>query len=252
MMSWWKDVLFSWWLILCHFFGFQSIDESTLNRANIPQASFFQLPDVYENFVNPDPNTHRIKNTCQDKRFLEQVRALQSPANRSECNTPSTRQVWCKNLNQNPFHICYDYERPAEQKIPVPHPNNVDGTKKVQLNFGRRTPIHCRYIRCLPTTIPKVTIEISYGTVAPDGYVKENAMLINGTYPGPLIEAYWGQTIELTVINNLGVNKGEITNGTAIHPHGLRLWDNAIHDGVPGVTQCKGRPLIHYSVPSTK
>ncbi|KAK6513799.1 hypothetical protein TWF506_008234 [Arthrobotrys conoides] len=72
-------------------------------------------------------------------------------------------------------------------------------------------------------------------------------MVVNGKYPGELIEAYWGRTVELTVINKLGVNRGEIGNGTAIHPYGLRLWSNGQNDGVPGTTQCPIPPGANYT-----
>lgn len=37
---------------------------------------------------------------------------------------------------------------------------------------------------------------ISRGELAPDGYLKKSGILINGQFPGPLIEANWGDWIE--------------------------------------------------------
>ncbi|KAJ2902943.1 multicopper oxidase [Zalerion maritima] len=65
-----------------------------------------------------------------------------------------------------------------------------------------------------------------------DGQPKEVAMLINGGFPGPTIEANWGDEIEITVSNNL------VSNGTSIHWHGIRMLDNNINDGVNGITEC--------------
>lgn len=65
-----------------------------------------------------------------------------------------------------------------------------------------------------------------------DGYAVPS-LLINGTYPGPLIEGNWGDWFEITVINNLSNY-----NGTSIHWHGLRQWNTVFEDGVGGVTQC--------------
>ena len=75
---------------------------------------------------------------------------------------------------------------------------------------------------------------------------KKKAMLINGTspfpfvghlrgedvdkacpgqFPGPTIKADWGDTIRVTVTNNLRVN------GTSIHWHGVRMLNNNVNDG---------------------
>lgn len=57
-------------------------------------------------------------------------------------------------------------------------------------------------------------------------------MLINGTYPGPLIEANWGDLLNITVINQLSNH-----NGTSIHWHGIRQFNTVWEDGVAGVTR---------------
>ncbi|KAI1322596.1 laccase [Xylariaceae sp. FL0255] len=80
------------------------------------------------------------------------------------------------------------------------------------------------------------TLEEITSWTAPDGEVKTSAMLINGEYPGPTITADWGDTIEVTVNNNLNYN------GTSIHWHGLRQLGNNIQDGVNGVTECPLAP----------
>jgi FtsP/CotA-like multicopper oxidase with cupredoxin domain len=66
----------------------------------------------------------------------------------------------------------------------------------------------------------------------PDGVVKDKVMLVNGVFPGPTLEADWGDTIEVTIRNQLELN------GTSIHWHGLRMVGNNINDGVNGVTEC--------------
>nr|1GW0_A Chain A, LACCASE-1 [Melanocarpus albomyces]1GW0_B Chain B, LACCASE-1 [Melanocarpus albomyces]2IH8_A Chain A, Laccase-1 [Melanocarpus albomyces]2IH8_B Chain B, Laccase-1 [Melanocarpus albomyces]2IH9_A Chain A, Laccase-1 [Melanocarpus albomyces]2IH9_B Chain B, Laccase-1 [Melanocarpus albomyces]3FU7_B Chain B, Laccase-1 [Melanocarpus albomyces]3FU9_A Chain A, Laccase-1 [Melanocarpus albomyces]3FU9_B Chain B, Laccase-1 [Melanocarpus albomyces]3QPK_A Chain A, Laccase-1 [Melanocarpus albomyce len=68
--------------------------------------------------------------------------------------------------------------------------------------------------------------------MGPDGVVKEKVMLINGNIMGPNIVANWGDTVEVTVINNL------VTNGTSIHWHGIHQKDTNLHDGANGVTEC--------------
>ncbi|KAF3916539.1 Laccase-2 [Dactylellina cionopaga] len=68
-------------------------------------------------------------------------------------------------------------------------------------------------------------------------------LLINGQYPGPLIEANWGDWVEVTVKNSLE----SIKEGTAMHWHGLRQYQTQFADGVPGVTQCPIAPGSKYT-----
>lgn len=55
---------------------------------------------------------------------------------------------------------------------------------------------------------------ISYQTIAPDG-VERQGLVINGAFPGPTIEANWGDWIQVTVTNALP------DEGTSLHWHGL-------------------------------
>lgn len=54
--------------------------------------------------------------------------------------------------------------------------------------------------------------------------------------PGPTIEANWGDTVEVTVINRMQ------NNGTSIHFHGIRQNFTNQQDGVPSITQCPIAP----------
>ncbi|KAK3934272.1 laccase [Diplogelasinospora grovesii] len=65
----------------------------------------------------------------------------------------------------------------------------------------------------------------------PDGVVKP-AMLINNQFPGPLIEADWGDYIQVNVYNDMQ------DNGTSIHWHGIRQFGESDQDGANGVTEC--------------
>ena len=73
-----------------------------------------------------------------------------------------------------------------------------------------------------------------------DGFCRNTTMLVNGTYPGPLIRGSWGDWFEITVINKL-----TNCNGTSIHWHGIRQWRSVWEDGVAGVTQCP-IPVCHF------
>jgi FtsP/CotA-like multicopper oxidase with cupredoxin domain len=79
-------------------------------------------------------------------------------------------------------------------------------------------------------------LTLSDAPCQPDGY-KTDCLLINGQYPGPTITADWGDTIQVTVNNNLTNH-----NGTSIHWHGMRQYFTNWEDGVAGVTQCPIKP----------
>ncbi|KAH1327804.1 hypothetical protein KXV70_009033 [Aspergillus fumigatus] len=91
--------------------------------------------------------------------------------------------------------------------------------------------------RAPPGKLVEYNLTVSQQVIAPDGYEKLG-MVANGQFPGPTIEADWGDTIRISVYNNFTDNN----NGSAIHWHGLRQFENNVQDGVPGVTQCPSKP----------
>ncbi|CAK7228581.1 hypothetical protein SBRCBS47491_006953 [Sporothrix bragantina] len=95
-----------------------------------------------------------------------------------------------------------------------------------------------------PTTgvIRSYDFTISRGTLAPDGYEK-SMILINGGFPGPTIEANWGDTIQVTVHNNITGPE----EGTAMHWHGFLQQGTPWEDGVPAVTQCPIAPGASFT-----
>ena len=66
----------------------------------------------------------------------------------------------------------------------------------------------------------------------PDGFKNIRGKVFNKTYPGPWIQACWGNQLEIKVTNRLR------HNGTTIHWHGIRQNGTLDMDGVNGVTQC--------------
>lgn len=78
-------------------------------------------------------------------------------------------------------------------------------------------------------------------TINADGYLKTGGQAFNGQYPGPWIEACWGDELEVTVTNDLQYN------GTTIHWHGVRQLHTMQMDGVNGVTQCPIAPTKSYT-----
>lgn len=92
---------------------------------------------------------------------------------------------------------------------------------------------HTNYYENHPDTgvIRRYEFSVSRGTIAPDGY-ELPVILVNGQFPGPTIEANWGDTIEVTVSNDIE------DEGLALHWHGLLQKKTPWEDGVPGITQC--------------
>lgn len=62
--------------------------------------------------------------------------------------------------------------------------------------------------------------------------------MINGQYPGPLLEANWGDTFEVTVHNQITGPE----EGTTMHWHGLLQKGTQDMDGVPAISQCPIAP----------
>jgi FtsP/CotA-like multicopper oxidase with cupredoxin domain len=75
---------------------------------------------------------------------------------------------------------------------------------------------------------------ISDAYLSPDGFEKR-MIVVNGQYPGPLIEANWGDWIEVTVTNNR-------SEGSSIHWHGFLQTGTPYMDGTPGISQCPIAP----------
>lgn len=77
--------------------------------------------------------------------------------------------------------------------------------------------------------------EIVNSTAAPDG-IERLVQSINGSIPGPTIEADWGDTVVVHVTNSV------TANGTSLHFHGIRQNYTNQNDGVSAITQCPTAP----------
>lgn len=87
------------------------------------------------------------------------------------------------------------------------------------------------------TILSQYTLTVDEHPINADGFMRrDGGKAFNNQYPGPLIEACWGDTLEITIINQLN------WNGTTIHWHGVRMLNEFQNDGVNGVTQCPIAP----------
>jgi FtsP/CotA-like multicopper oxidase with cupredoxin domain len=80
----------------------------------------------------------------------------------------------------------------------------------------------------------RVTMTAARGTVRLASGQTVDALMFNGTSPGPQIRAQQGQLVEVTLVNT------DVEGGVTIHWHGVDV-PNA-EDGVPGVTQQAVQP----------
>ncbi|KAB8277408.1 Cupredoxin [Aspergillus minisclerotigenes] len=102
--------------------------------------------------------------------------------------------------------------------------------------------VNTNYYSRTPDTgvVREYWFNITNTTADPDG-VDRPMMLINGQYPGPTVEADWGDTVKVHVQNSLE------NNGTSIHFHGVRQFLNNQMDGTVSVTQCPIAPGTNYT-----
>ncbi|KAK2033722.1 multicopper oxidase, partial [Colletotrichum zoysiae] len=109
--------------------------------------------------------------------------------------------------------------------------------------WGRLTANGTNYYNEWPNTgvTRNYDFTVSRGTIAPDGYERK-VLLVNGAFPGPTIEANWGDWIEVKVTNNIT----DDPEGTAIHWHGFQQRNTQWEDGVPAISQCPIAPGKTY------
>lgn len=77
--------------------------------------------------------------------------------------------------------------------------------------------------------------ELTNITASPDGY-ERTVLTVNGSIPGPTIQANWGDTVKVHLTNSLA------NNGTSLHFHGIRQNYTNSMDGVASITQCPTAP----------
>ncbi|KAF2460474.1 laccase [Lineolata rhizophorae] len=84
--------------------------------------------------------------------------------------------------------------------------------------------------------VVQYTLDITNTTCSPDGGPERLCFLVNNQSPGPTIYADWGDTLQITVNNQLQ------HNGTSIHWHGIRQYLSNLDDGTNGITECPIAP----------
>jgi Multicopper oxidase len=102
-----------------------------------------------------------------------------------------------------------------------------------RLSDGKRYDIFTNYEVDAPIGIRRYyELNLTDGYWDKDGLPFKAAKLFDKSYPGPWIQACWGDTVVVNVTNSLRYN------GTSVHWHGIRQLNTTHMDGVNGVTQC--------------
>ncbi|KZV71498.1 multicopper oxidase [Peniophora sp. CONT] len=98
------------------------------------------------------------------------------------------------------------------------------------------TLISCLFASYALAATVTTQLNIVNGEVNVDGFPRP-AVLANGAFPGPIINANKGDRLEINVTNELTISKG-LDVFTTIHWHGIDQKHSNWADGVDGVTQC--------------
>ncbi|KLU86700.1 hypothetical protein MAPG_05712 [Magnaporthiopsis poae ATCC 64411] len=133
-----------------------------------------------------------------------------------------------------------NHTRPAPPRLPG-LPLQPGTPEEWRLNTDREYLLDMAWdLNAAPTT-RRYDFVITQGKAWPDGVVRD-MLLVNGQFPGPLIEANRGDRILVNVTNKLA------SEPTAIHWHGIHQRGTPWFDGTAGVTQCgipPGQSLLY-------
>ena len=105
-----------------------------------------------------------------------------------------------------------------------------------------RYDIHTDYESIWPNgTIREYWLDLINGTLTKkeinaDGVAMKDSKIFNSSYPGPWLQACWGDNVSVHIRNSLQ------KNGTTIHWHGIRQLTTWNMDGVNAITQCALAP----------
>ena len=124
--------------------------------------------------------------------------------------------------------------------LPLYLPLNASGFPWENLTVSNTDPLARSSVPDTGVT-RKFDLTITREIVAVDGFNK-SAILVNKQYPGPLLEANWGDYIEVTLHNEIS----DPAEGTTIHLHGLTQNGTPWFDGTPGISQCPVAPGSTY------
>lgn len=112
--------------------------------------------------------------------------------------------------------------------------NKLNRFKMASLYYQTIAVVFIIFLHSSKGALIKHTFEVSYITGRPDGVLKDNILGINGQSPGPTIEGFVGDELEVTLLNKIQ-DKQDVT----IHWHGIpQKGGSLFEDGTSWVSQC--------------
>ncbi|KAF8994560.1 Cupredoxin [Cyathus striatus] len=113
------------------------------------------------------------------------------------------------------------------------------------LALSRPHPASGATLRSRANKVNAVTLDIVNANLAPDGFMR-STVVANGTYPGPLITATKGDTLQVTVNNKL--NDPTMRQSTSLDFDGVFVKTNdSFNEGTPFVTTCPLGPNATFT-----
>ncbi|KAG8531337.1 uncharacterized protein KY384_002966 [Bacidia gigantensis] len=212
--------------------------------AVISVISFVTLSPVQHGIENQTPL--QLPNQLPEPvdRYMEPVRPVQHAIDSSSDSVPSdVGPIFAPPGTPAEDGFLCDYTAMSSDWVACSNTTRecwLENTQ-TQEQFNITTP----YEDLTPTGILRqYSLEIVDDSYDADGMEFNEAKLFKylgdtkpSQYPGPWIQACWGDTVEVSVTNNMA------HNGTSVHWHGVRQLLTMHMDGVNGITQCPIAPL---------
>ncbi|KAI9511058.1 laccase [Russula earlei] len=111
-------------------------------------------------------------------------------------------------------------------------------------SFARSVLLAAILTRAYAAVGPTAELTVINTNIAPDGFTR-SAALVDGTFPGPLINGNKGDTFSLNVFNGLTDTTLDLV--TSIHWHGIFQTHTNYVDGAAFVNQCPIIPLESFN-----
>ncbi|OAL29975.1 hypothetical protein AYO22_01881 [Fonsecaea multimorphosa] len=202
------------WMGIVYFFDFLTNSPSQLYPSeNTPDL---QIPVQPVQPIQPQATKYPIFNPpdeLEDEPFRCEYPDYPEKDGWRACNTKTDRQCWLQNIKTGQkFDIHTDYE-----------------------NNGPKGIVRHYYL------------ELAESTRNPDGFGNLPVQLFNDSFPGPRIQACWGDQVHITINNTLVGKTPDEGNGTTVHWHGFRQLHTGYMDGVNAVTQCPIAPNTSFT-----
>lgn len=146
------------------------------------------------------------------------------------CNSASDRSCWLEDPLKREAVYQYNISTDCQYWNTSPFAHMTDSHPDESFSppgITREVWRH-RYHYLSMTDQIQYHLNVSVSPISPDGYIKPLGQIFNDQYPGPLLEACWGDEVVVHVTNS------NPKDGSTIHWHGIRQLGTNQMDGVNG------------------